>query len=259
MLKQRFLKNSSRLLLVATVILFLGNLVVTLFAFSNEFALRFTSLSKFPQLVSFLFPLLAYLSLNDEKSAHRKIKDVKSQRVVIYFKRFLVVIFASLFFKSAITTNLINLKSNFWNLVLSLILVVLSYSFFLTCVSLWYFIREKIDVKIRVVALVSTLVSLFYIFYKFLISIIIDYPVVNISLNEDVLTKLDFSQQMLCLLQYAVNIVMLITFKKYYEKKEDELETIEQALTTHNNPSVYDSIAEQKGYGMDFCDDLKNE
>ena len=150
MLKQRFLKNSSRVLLVSTALLLISNLIILLNMTVPYFESKIGWLNKLPELSIYIFTFFSYLALNDEKSAHRKIKDIKSQNCVRVLKGILVAIFITHFFKGLIEKKLLGIDNSFSRLFLSAFLIISSFSFFLMLVSLWYFIRERKEGKVKI-------------------------------------------------------------------------------------------------------------
>ena len=80
MLKQRFLKNSARVLTVSTALLFISNAILWVVFENPSVEEKLGYLSKLPDLSVYIFTFLSYLALNDEIAAHRKIKDIKSQK-----------------------------------------------------------------------------------------------------------------------------------------------------------------------------------
>ena len=143
MLKQRFLKNSARVLTVSTVLLFISNAIVWATAENPSLETKLGFLIKLPDLSVYIFTFLSYLALNDEKAAHRKIKDIKSQKKLNLLKGFLIFVFVSYFFKSIIQSGLSSLNTPFFSIVSDLFMTVASFSFFLMLLSLWYFFRDK--------------------------------------------------------------------------------------------------------------------
>ena len=255
MLKQRFLKNSSRVLIVSTALLFISNAIVwAVYEFpSVEAKLGF--FSKLPDLSVYIFTFLSYLALNDEKAAHRKIKDIKSQKKLKFLKVFLIFVFVSHFFKFTIQSALFNLDNSFFSVVSDIFMTVASFSFFLLLVSLWYLLRDKDEGKIKFVAGVSVLVSVVYTICKFIIGrkVLPTYSYSAFSNDEYVLAQR--IQYALCLVQYAVNIIMFASVKKHYEKKEFVSEQEESKKEKPLRPQVVESIANDDGYGIDFVDD----
>ena len=254
MLKQRYLKNSARVLTVSAVLLFISNAIVwAVYEFpSVETKLGF--LSKLPDLSVYIFTFLSYLALNDEKAAHRKIKDIKSQKKLTFLKGFLIFVFVSHFFKFIIQKNLLNLENSFFTVVSDVFITVSSFSFFLLLLSLWYFFRDKSEGEIRLVAGVSVVVSLLYTVCKFIISRKV-FPTYSFSAftNEEYIL-VQRVQYASCLVQYAVNIIMLVLVKKHYEKKETESEEFEKSLPKQERPQVV-TIELEDGFGIDNIDD----
>ena len=78
MLKYRFLKNSAKVLSVSTGVLLLSNLILLFSLLIPKFEDKIGFLSKLPDLSIYIFTFLSYLALNDEKAAHRKIKDIRN-------------------------------------------------------------------------------------------------------------------------------------------------------------------------------------
>lgn len=257
MLKYRFLKNSAKVLYISTAILFLSNLILLLGLVAPEYIEKIGFLSKLPDLSVYIFTFFSYLALNDEKAAHRKIKDIKSQKKVRILKGFLIFIFVSNFFKVSIQNVIINLNNTFADVVLNIFLVVMSFSFFMLVLSCWYFYRDKNESKVKFIILASILVSAIYAVYKFVVHQFAVFSVSAFNENAELL-KSQVVQYAFCLVQYAVNITMLVLINKHYEKKEAEFEKIENNKPEKNYPEVVDSLETESGYGIDFVDDYKN-
>lgn len=251
MLKYRFLKNSAKVLYISTGILFISNLILLLSLLVPSFESKIGFLSKLPDLSVYIFTFFSYLALNDEKSAHRKIKDIKSQKNVKLLKVFLIFIFIITFFKVTVM-SILN------GVLLNLFLIVTSFSFFMLVLSCWYFYRDKNEGKIKFASLVSIVVSFAYLVFKF---IMYQHPAfASGSENADSTESSNYHivQYIFCLVQYAVNILMLVLTNKYYAKKEAECETVEKTKPEICFPEIIDTLETEKGYGIDYVDDYKN-
>ncbi|MBO7178711.1 MAG: hypothetical protein J6V78_00080 [Clostridia bacterium] len=249
MLKQRFLKNSAKVLCVSTGILFISNLILLLNLLIPSFEEKIGFLSKLPDLSVYLFTFFSYLALNDEKAAHRKIKDIKSQKKVKYLKVLLIAIFVATFFKNTVA---VILNDTIYNLFL----VVTSFTFFMLVLSCWYFYRDRNEGKVKFISLVSIIVSFAYAIFKF---VMYQNPVfvpggMGAELTE--YNNYHIAQYSFCLLQYAVNILMLVLVNKHYEKKELESEEKEKSLPKQERPQVV-TIELQDSFGIDNIDDFE--
>lgn len=245
MLKYRFLKNSAKVLSVSTGVLLLSNLILLFSLLIPTFEDKIGFLSKLPDLSIYIFTFLSYLALNDEKAAHRKIKDIRSQKFIKALKVLLIVIFVSVFFKSLIG----NLLSG---VALNLFLVVTSFSFFMLILSCWYFYRDKNEGKIKLVSLLSVVVSLAYSVYKF----IAVYPLGEMGDDNTALLNYQVVQYAFCIFQYIVNILMLVCINKHYQKKEIAEELKENEKPKPTRPEIIDNIETEDGFGIDFIDDF---
>ena len=206
-------------------------------------------LNKLPELSIYIFTFFSYLALNDEKSAHRKIKDIKSQNCVRVLKGILVAIFITHFFKGLIEKKLLGIDNSFSRLFLSAFLIISSFSFFLMLVSLWYFIRDRKEGKVKIFSLISFFTSLFYLLYKFILY--------SSIVEDDFILFSEVSQHILCIIEYSVNILMFFSMKMHFERKEIQLGKIEDDKPKMLRPEVIDSIETEEGYGIDLIDDLK--
>ena len=246
MLKQRFLKNSARVLLVSTAILFISNLIVLLSGILPGFESKIGWLSKLPDLSVYIFTFFAYLALNDEKSAHRKIKDVKSQKKINFIKNFLIFVFVTHFFKGYLSSLQNKLDNTFVDVVFNVFFIISSFSFFLFVLSLWYFFRDRNE-EVRYVSAISTVISLIYTVYKILFY-------VNFNVSQSLFFSAN-SQLVMCLLQYSVNIFMFFMVFKYYEKKEIAMENDTRKDVLKPRPQIIECIEAEVGYGIDNVDD----
>ena len=245
MLKYRFLKNSAKVLSVSTGILLLSNLILLFSLLIPKFEDKIGFLSKLPDLSIYIFTFLSYLALNDEKAAHRKIKDIRNQKFIKALKVLLIVIFVSVFFKSLIG----NLLSG---VALNLFLVVTSFSFFMLILSCWYFYRDKNEGKIKLVSLLSVVVSLAYSVYKF----IAVYPLTEMGAGNTEFINYQALQYAFCIFQYIINILMLVCINKHYQKKEIAEELKENEKPKPIRPEIIDNIETEDGFGIDFIDDF---
>ena len=252
MLKQRFLKNSARVLTVSTVLLFISNAIVWATAENPSLETKLGFLIKLPDLSVYIFTFLSYLALNDEKAAHRKIKDIKSQKKLKLLKGFLIFVFISHFFKSMIQSGLSSLNTPFFSIVSDLFMTLASFSFFLMLLSLWYFFRDKNEGEIKFVSGVSVVVSIAYTIIKFLLSRKVFELHSFTGIQDDGYLLAQRIQYVTCLVQCAVNIVMFVLVKKHYEKKE--LESEEKSLPKQERPQVI-TIELENEVGIDNIDD----
>lgn len=255
MLKQRFLKNSARVLTVSTALLFISNAILWVVYEFPSVEVKLGYLAKLPDLSVYIFTFLSYLALNDEKAAHRKIKDIKSQKKLKALKGFLIFVFISHFFKVTIQDAFANLDNPFFSVVSDMFMTVASFSFFLLLLSVWYFFRDKTEGKLNIVAGVSVVVSTAYTVTKFLLSqkVFFVHSFIGIQDNSFLLTQR--IQYAACLLQYAVNTIMFILVKRYYEKKEFESEEIEKGIPKQKRPQVV-TLDTEDGFGIDNVDDI---
>ena len=253
MLKYRFLKNSAKVLYISTAILFLSNAILLLSLVAPDYVVKIGFLSKLPDLSVYIFTFLAFLALNDEKAAHRKIKDIKSQKKVRILKGFLIFIFVVNFFKVSIQNVFINLDNTLADVILNIFLVVMSFSFFMLILSCWYFYRDKNEGKVKFIILASILVSAIYAVYKFVVYQFAVFPVSSLNENTE-LVKSQVVQYSFCLVQYAVNITMLVFINKHYEKKEFESEEAEKNIPKQERPQVV-AIELEDSFGIDNIDD----
>ena len=92
--------------------------------------------------------------------------------------------------------------------------------------------------------LISIMVSCAYVVFKLVV-----------SREENTGVLLQRVQYTFCLVQYAVNILMLVLIKKHYEKKENEQGEKEEKMEKPQRPTVI-SLETDEGYGIDSIDDL---
>lgn len=248
MLKYRFLKNSAKVLCVSTGVLLLSNLILLLGLLIPSFEEKIGFLSKLPDLSIYIFTFFSYLALNDEKAAHRKIKDIKSQKFIKVLKAILIVIFVSTFFKALVMSNLNGVALN-------LFLIVTSFTFFMLVLSCWYFYRDKNEGKVKFISLVSIIVSFIYVIFKFVMFQNPVYPLVGVGVDNTAFVNYQAIQYAFCIFQYVINILMLICINKHYEKKETLSEAEEKAEVKIERPEIIESIENEEGFGIDFIDD----
>lgn len=241
--------------MVSTALLFISNAILWATYEFPAIETKIGFLIKLPDLSVYIFTFLSYLALNDEKAAHRKIKDIKSQKKLKVLKAFLIFVFVSHFFKVTVQKTLFNLNNSFFTVVSDVFLTVASFSFFLLLVSLWYFLRDKNEGKIRFVACVSVAVSCFYTILKFFLNKEVFLLRSYSEFTNDEYIFVQRVQYISCLVQYAVNIIMFALVKKHYEKKEMESEEKEKSLSKPKRPQVI-TIELEDGVGIDNIDDF---
>ncbi|MBR2876043.1 MAG: hypothetical protein IKC01_02795 [Clostridia bacterium] len=251
------MKNSTKLQCVSVCLLLVSNVIFVageLFPAVNE---KIGILKSAPQIVMFVFPLLSYLALNDEKAAHRKTKDIKSQKIIRFLKGSLVFIFVISVLKSVITHALSSFNGVFSYVLSGVMAVVSSYSFFVLLLSLWYFVRDKKEGNIKYISLFSLVVSVFFALFKMVINI---FPCISTLATSPILQLTDASyvQNAVSVFQYTANIIMLFALTKHFAEKELHLSEERESEISVDRPEVYECISDEKGYGIDFVDDAKN-
>lgn len=240
--------------MVSTALLFISNAILWVNYEFPSIETKLGFLNKLPDLSVYIFTFLSYLALNDEKAAHRKIKDIKSQKKLKLLKGFLIFVFVSHFLKFEIQRALYNLGNTLFVTISNVFVTVASFSFFLLLLSLWYFFRDKNEGKIRIASGVSIVISIIYTILKFILTEK-DFPLRSYSpFTNDEYILAQRVQYAACLIQYAVNIVMLVVVKKYYEKKEFESEKIEKSIPKPKRPQVI-TIELEDSFGIDNIDD----
>jgi hypothetical protein len=121
--------------------------------------------------------------------------------------------------------------------------------FVLSC---WYFCRDKNEGKIKLISLLSVVISLAYSVYK----IIAVYPLGEMSDDNTALLNYQVVQYAFCILQYATNILMLVCINKHYQKKEIAEELKENEKPKPIRPEIIDNIETEEGFGIDFIDEV---
>jgi hypothetical protein len=118
--------------------------------------------------------------------------------------------------------------------------------------SCWYFYRDKNEGKIKLVSLLSVVVSLAYSVYKF----IAVYPLTEMGAGNTEFINYQALQYAFCIFQYIVNILMLVCINKHYQKKEIAEELKENEKPKPTRPEIIDNIETEDGFGIDFIDDF---
>ncbi len=257
MLKCRFLKNSAKVLTFSVGLLYVSNLILLLSSLYPGFVEKLGWFSSLPDVSVYVFTFLTYLALNDEKAAHRKTKDIKSQKKLKALKAFLVFVFVFNFFKMSVSAYLKNAENIFCDVLSSLLLTVSSFSFFMLLLSLWYFFRDKNEGSLKIASAMSVAVSTIYAVIKFLFELTAVREFSSAIQNNAFFESQKY-RYIMCLLQYAVNIVMLLVIKFHYEKQEEKYELEEKDIEKKPYPEIIECIETEKGYGIDSVDDLTN-
>ncbi len=213
------------------------------------------SIMFFTEISLYVFVIVAYFALNDEKNAFRPQKDILNQKKIKRIKIFLVAIFLVSLLKPTLQSLITTINSNsslVTDMLLSLFNVIFSMPTLLLAVSLRYYFRDANSSKVRIYSLVSVIVSGAYFSYKF-VAYFINYS--NVELPISIFSE--FSQYMFCLLQYGVNIFMFTRLKKYFEVMQGKKqETEKEKISNNEYPLVRESITENSGFGLDNADDF---
>ncbi len=256
MTKYKRLKNSQMMFGVVCVALFIA-IALLLCMEIPTLSVAFLKLTPVTEIILYLSFLGSYLALNDEKSAYRPERDMKSQNKIKGLKVFLIIIFLSSFIKNSFINVLVsngeNLISNF---IGSVINVVLSMPFFIMIISLHLFLKYGFCKEIKVITLISIVVSAFYALFKGL-SYFYDYR----GETSDLFIFSAVFQYAVCLIQYASNLFMFKGMKKYFSNKEEEFREIYKAEKKERKyPLLRENITEKNGFMLDSADDfLKSE
>ena len=255
MAKSTYLSNSARLLTFAAALLFITNAFSTMGALLRneplaEWGLRLSSLSLYVVLA------LGYVAFNGEGVAHKRFRDRKSKKVTGLLKLNLAFCFILNFIKNGLNVAVLS-TSGVGGIVarvlMSLVSVVGSYGFLLFAVSLWYVIRDR-EIKCLLPLELAALVSgALYNLYKFFNYLVVKYNVGVLGNGFWDAFSNDNALRILCLLQLAFDVFMLVHVCIYFAKKGEG----EQSILDKNEKQLQKacSVYKEEGYGIDTLED----
>ena len=255
MAKSNYFSNSAKLLSIVSALLFAANAMVTIGSSLSIETLSHlgASLTSFDVYVVFV---LGYIAFNGEGIGHKRSGDRKRKKITANFKLHIAFCFVMNFFKTGIERVVLSTDGAggvVARIAMSLVSTAGSYGFLLCAVSLWYLLRDKQEKRLLPVEAASFAFGVLYNGYK-----IINYAVDRYGITAFGSAITDaFSNEaaikLLCLLQFAFNIIMFSVVAVHYGKKgEKEQEAIDEK---NKRLPKAKNVYKDEGFGIDTMED----
>ncbi len=255
MAKSNYFSNSAKLLSIVSALLFAANALVAIgSSLSNETLSDLgSSLTSFDVYVVLV---LGYIAFNGEGLGHKRFGDRKRKKATAFFKLHIVFCFIMNFFKSGIemmamsTDGAVGVVAR---IAMSLVSTVGSYGFLLCAASFWYILRDSKEKKLVPVEVVAFAFGVLYNGYKVLNYAVDKYGVTAFgSMFTDIFSNAS-AMKILCLLQFAFNIIMFSLVAVHYGKKGEK----EQEAIDEKNKSLpkAKNVYRDEGFGIDTMED----
>lgn len=260
MAKSSYISNSAKLFSIVAALLFITNGLTAVGSFlRNETLAQWgTSLSS---LALYVVLALGYVALNGEGVGHKRYRDRKSKKITGFFKLNLFFCFILNFIKGGLAAAAYTFSGSGRIVafaVLSLLSTVGSYGFVLCGVSLWYVYRDRAYKKLLPVEIIAFAFGVAYNLFKLGNYAFIKY---RIPIPPNTITHIfadnDISR-ILCLLQFAFDVIMFAVVCIHYGKMGDK----EQNILDNNVKELprARNIYKDEGFGIDTLeDDFLNE
>ena len=251
-----YISNSAKMLAGISGLLLIANIIVFIGTLGNELCIDLGS--KLSSLATYIVLVVGFVAFNGEGIGHKRSRNRKAKKSTGYLKLLLIVCFLSIYFKGALSNWAVGFSADkpaglLLRFIGSLVYTVTAFSFLFLSVSLWYRLRDNGIRNLSAIEALSFVTASVYSFFK-----LFNYAVTRfgISFSQPWVNSL-FSNskiaQGLCILQYAVALIMLITVSRHYEKlseaEEKQNEETNQLLFKARN--VYN----EKGFGIDTFED----
>lgn len=255
MAKSSYFSNSAKLLSIVSALLFLANAMVSVGSFWGNETL-FSLGSSLSNLDVYVVLVLGYIAFNGEGLGHKRFGDRKSKKVTAFFKLHIVFCFIMNFIKAGFEMTALSVEGAggvIARLVMSIVSTAGSYGFLICAVSLWYILRDSEEKKLVPVEATAFAFGIIYNGYKVLNYAVDKYGVTIFgSFFSDIFSN-DSALKILCLLQFAFNIVMFSSVAVCYGKKGEKEQTAldEKAGELPKAENVY----KDEGYGIDTMED----
>lgn len=255
MAKSSYFSNSAKLLSIVSALLFAANAMVAVGSFLVNESLSGLG-SSLSNLDVYLVLVLGYIAFNGEGLGHKRYGDRKRKKATAFLKLHLVFCFVMNFLKSGIEMTVLSVEGAggvVARLVMSVISTAGSYGFLLCAVSLWYILRDSQEKKLVTIEIIAFVFGILYNGYKTFNYAVGKYGITAFgSMFTDIFSN-DSAMKILCLLQFAFNIIMFALVANYYGKKgEKEQEALdEKAKDLPKAKNVY----KDEGFGIDTLED----
>lgn len=227
MSKNGYIATAAKYLTVTAVLLLVNNLLTNIGAWVPFAAL----ISKKTYIVTLVIAaLIMYVAFNGEGIGYKRCLQRSGKRAERVLKLLVAVSFVYFYSKNIIVAAVIANGAAWLKIMLSALDVVASYSFVLCAVSLWYLIRDRKNSFLTVVNAAAFVFSAIYEIYKFIYFGAVTYKI--IILSETALRVLGSNAvlQIMCILQYIIDIIMFVCVFREYAKKTTDAESVRNSL-----------------------------
>ncbi len=256
MTKTGYISNAAKMLAVAASLLLIANIIVFIgdlgIPFATDIGEKISGLSTYVVLV------LCYVALNGEGIGHKRGRNRGAKKKTGYLKLLTVICFVSIYFKGALRGSVMTLsafeaKGLLARLGLAVVYVVTSYSFLFLAVSFWYIMRDSNFKKLCALEVFCFALSGIYSFYKLFNYAFFKFGMISPWQGFADLFARDRVASVLCILQYAFIVVMLVAASKHYNSlsKKEEVENEKTNKLLFRAKQVYS----EKGVGIDTFED----
>ncbi len=221
MTKSEYLSNSAKLLLICSALLFAANALGVVSSF-NDTLLNISG--KIVNISFYAVLILGFLAFNGEGIAYKHTRETKRKKKTFYLKLLLLSAFLIRFIKTPVKNfvesidveSVGGILSRFF---LSALNTVASYGFLLMIVAVWYIFRDSKKKKLLLFEGLAFLSGFLYNTFKLFNYFVSEYEIhifgeffVNFFSETMV-------QNILCLVTFAINIVMFAIVMNHYGKE----------------------------------------
>ena len=255
MTKSDYLSNSSKILLISSILLFVANALAFISSFNENFVFVAGKLSTISFYVVFI---LGFLAFNGEGIAFKHSKEIQKKKKTTYLKFLVLFAFLVRYIKNPVENFALSIDAEsiggiFSRFFLGVFNTVSSYGFLFTMVSLWCLFRDSGIKKLLLVETCAFTSGLIYNLYKVFNFVVAKY---NVTALGDLFVTV-FSDKVvlniLCLLQFAFDILMFAVALKIFNKKaiqeQDEKDAVIKKMVTARK--IYSTDC----FGLDSMED----
>ena len=243
MSKNGYIATAAKYLTVVAVLLLVNNLLTNIGAWVPYAAL----ISEKTYIVTLVVTaLLMYVAFNGEGVGHKRSLQRSGKCAARVLKLLLAVSFLYFYSKNRIVAA-VSLSGAVWlRVLLSALTAVASYSFVLCAVSLWYLLRDRKNAFLTVVNAAAFVISAIYEVYKFFFYAAVSFGAIR--LGETALRVLGSNTllQLMCILQYIVDIFMFLCVYKVYTQNT----ALQEGAALSAKPKKYFPV--RQAYNNDF-------
>ena len=234
MTKSGYISSSAKLLMWLSGLLLFCNVLVMAGGLTTPVVAQFaTKLSGFS---IYVVLFVGFAALNGEGIGHKRAKMRKKRAVTIRLQFLLIFCYLLRYIKSAPHLYALSLSAeSAWGIVfrlfMSVVSVVGSFGFLMTMVSLWYILRDEGETKLLPIEVASFGVGVIYNIYKLMSFAVVDYKLTFMGELFVSVFSNSLVSHILCICQYAVNILMFALVYRYYR-----LKSVQEAEQVKNAP-----------------------